>query len=709
MPRRGFGFSTGRIRPQNRILASPADNDRLRLTPSENWNGTVGSGFADVPSDPVRTTAKPVMRLLTPDYQWFTNTLTIGVQAWANDGGTLIGGIDRVRFWFEGASVDVLAPTFRTFTRFDGSTYGCIGYWATLKKPDGVSGNGHVYIEAIPADATMQKRVLGPIRYSAVDTLHDFDLAVDNNAPVVAGASYQTVPAALAYLKGRAAQNPRITIKATDTTAFHDLNSATDYAGGTGRCPIEAEAPVTFGFASYTGDVANSFRPLYGGLHIRGLNITFDCHFLTRITQEQLTTNNGIWLDRVKITNNAPDPYWRGGIRPSPMFVERQTISWFTDCFAEIINDPYSGATLARGCIARAGYNDFAQGSFCVVNCKIEDWDSKEPWQTFVDAITITGPANSTLTLSGGNETATRTFTARVNGVSVGTFAVGTGEARYNTATAPGYNPATAGQGYFIQDVAAWINSRNGWSATVIDNTRRASAFSDYRGGIGQDKGRSFTNVPVSSPTTFQTYFDVHTDLFKQTMNENVSNVIWAFNVATHVRGQSFFVTESSGTQDWAIINNAVNNVEGEGNLIQFAMRAPGGGTFSHFTFAHNTVAGQAALLRSSDPDFAPDGYCLFANNVLADLYWSAEGARGTGTIKDNVIDAGHTAPQGSTGTVIAGTAASKVPGAPLGDFTPAGELLTNLKPPVLAIDAVGRLRAEGGTVGGLRAAGAVA
>ncbi|NJO13928.1 MAG: hypothetical protein HC870_01620 [Rhizobiales bacterium] len=538
------------------------------------WNGTIGSGFAATPVDPARATAKPAVRLLVPDNQWFTNSLDVGVQAWANDGGTLIGGIDRVRFHYEGNTVDVLAPSFQTMTRYDGTTYDCLGYWVSLRKPIGKSGNARLYIEAIPADATMQSRVIGPYLFSPMTNPHDFELVVDSNAQQVTGVSYQVVSAALTYLKSQNAQNPRVTIKASDTTARHILaGGGNDYPGGTGRCLIVAEAEVTFGFPTFVSDASNTFRPLYGGLHIRGPNITFDARNIARIAQEQLTTSNGIWLDRVKITDSGTSPYWRAGTRPFFMFVERQTVSWFTDCFAENINDPFSGASLARGCIAHSGYNDFAQGSFCVVYSEALDWDSVDPWQTYVDAITIDGPANATLSLSGGNETSARTFTARVGGASVGTFVVGTTETRYNTAIAPGYNAVTAGQGYFIQNVADWINSLAGWSATVINNARRASAFSDFRGGAGATKGVAFTNVPVSNPTTFQTYFDVHTDLFKQVIGENVQNVIWAFNTATGVRGQSFFVTEAAGAQDWAILNNTVNNVE-DANLIQFAMRA---------------------------------------------------------------------------------------------------------------------------------------
>lgn len=692
---------------ENAIGTFLSDTYVPALEPSAGWDGTASSGFGGaygaVPSDPTRTTAKPVCRLLEPDFQFYTDEIIVGVAAYANNGGTVQGGIDYVRFHYEGNTTDISEPALRTFTRYDGTTYNCLGYWVTLKKPTGTwdtSDAANLYIEAVPTDGTMQNRVIGPYKFTPTDTLHDFEIDIDNNAAVVAGSSYQDIPTALAYLKGQSAQNPKLTIKSTDTNAYHDLNaSGGNYAGGNGRCLIVAETSATFAFSSYTSDADNSMRPLYGGIHVRGTNITFDCEFIARITQEQATTDNGIWLESVKFTNTGSTPYWRAGTRPFFMFVERQSIFWMTECYSDTINDPYSGADLARGCVANGGYNDFGQGAHCVIHCIAQNWNSTTPWQTYVDAITITGPSGATLSLSGGNETSARTFTAKESGSPVGTFVVGTTEARYNTATAGGYDPTTAGEGYFIQDVADWLNSLTGWTATVLDNTRRASAFSDYRGGAGGSKGVAFTDVDVTSATTFQTYFDVHTDFLKQVSGENVENVLWAFNQATDVKGQVFFVTEANGAQDWMIINNAVHNVV-DANLIQITVRDTATDDHKHVVIAHNTVPNQACLLRTSYTGYNPDAYCLVANNVFLDLYWSAEGARGSMTIKDNVIDTGYAALDTSTGTVTEGTALTKIPGLESGDFTPGGELLTNLKTPVITRDTYTESRAASDAAG---------
>ncbi|NJO13927.1 MAG: hypothetical protein HC870_01615 [Rhizobiales bacterium] len=120
--------------------------------------------------------------------------------------------------------------------------------------------------------------------------------------------------------------------------------------------------------------------------------------------------------------------------------------------------------------------------------------------------------------------------------------------------------------------------------------------------------------------------------------------------------------------------------------------------------FAHNTVATQSLLLRTSDPGFIPDSYCLIANNALKDIFWSPQGLRGTATIIDNVIDLVATGADGTVGEVTAGSAADKVPGATSGDFTPRGALLNNLKAPVIDVDVNGRLRASSDAVGAVAA-----
>lgn len=669
------------------------------LQPGPAWDGTAGSGWAaePVPVDPARTTAKPTLHVMTPPNQWFTDTLTVGVQSWANSGGTLIGGVDHVAFIYEGSEYKVFTPTLRTFQRRDGEEYEVLGYWVDLKKPQGLSGDAQLYIEAVPSDVTMQSRVLGPLNFCPVDTLHDYEVTVTPSAPLVVGENYHEVIDAMDYMAIVNAKNPRILVTENHGSGFYSLTlGATTYNGGTGRCNIEASVPVVFGNPTYTTDGDANFRMRYAGVKFAGPNITIDAGNLSLFSLEESTDFFGIWMDKVHITDSRPSPYWRGGTRPSFMFVERKGVSYFTDCESDTINDPWAGANLARGCKSNGGYNDFAQGAHCVTHCSAEQWNSTTPWQTYVPAMTVQGPALSRLKTLEGNEV-DRTLIAVENGVTVSTFLVDNTAAAYEEAIGEGFDPVALGRGYFISDVVAWLNSLPGWTASVLDDERRATALAT-NAIDGSIKGIAF-DVDVSVQRTFETYFDVHTDFLKQVLNENVENVLWSFNKGVGVKGQVFFVTEEHGAQDWMIICNAVQN-EADGNLIQMNVRNNGVGAFSHVVIAHNSVPNQEMLLRTNSPGFSPDGYCLFGLNAMKDIYWSAEGPRGSATIKDNLVDAGSTGLATATGTVVAGTSASKFPNMGTGDFTAAGEAASNLKSPVVIIDVSGELRSGSEPIG---------
>ena len=189
------------------IFAPPA------LAPQASWTGMAGSGFATTPVDPVRTTAKPALRLLTPPFQWFTDTLDVGVVAAANDSGSMLNtlGIAEVSFYFEGNSVKVLAPSWHVIDTAVGPRR-YFGWWVRLKKPPLKSGDGHLYVEAVARDVTMQKRVIGPYVFSPRAVQHDAYLSVTPSAAAIAGTRFQSLAAALGWCKANGKTNPLVTI-----------------------------------------------------------------------------------------------------------------------------------------------------------------------------------------------------------------------------------------------------------------------------------------------------------------------------------------------------------------------------------------------------------------------------------------------------------------------------------------------------------------
>ncbi len=669
MGRRGLGHGIARKRPQ--FLGALGNTRAIaRLLPGLLWDGTEGTGFATIPVDPERQTAKPALRLLEPPNQHFTNSLIVGALAFANNGGTLIDGIQKVRFHFEGNAIDVFGPSTRTLRRADGSDYQCLGYWVELRKPLHESGPGQLYIEAFPTDPTMQNRIIGPYRFSPVVQLHDYDLTVTPSQPV-SSTNFHEVNDALDFLKVEEADNPRIHITEPHPDGFYGLPiSGGTYAGGRGRCLIQATTPVTFGNPEYTTDAAATMRPRYDGLHFYGGNITFDMRYVSQIVDEKL--GELPWFDGVNFTISGAGrgEYWRDGTRPLPWIARNG--AWWTECSFDNVKEPVIFSPLARGCIMEEGYGDVATDALCVVGNRINDWTSAPVWQENADAITISGPANSTISIAGGNDTNGRVITADVSGSSVGTFTVGSGET---------YFTGAIGDGYTIQDVADWINGLAGWNAVVIDNTRRASALS-----LAGQKGAAVTDIDTSIGATFVTYFDLHTDWYSQNQAGPDENVISFGNVTSGFKGQSIFVTADKGAKDFFFVNDAFDN-EPDLNLSQLE------GPHSHVVIAHVSSTTQNLLLRVQT-DYNPDNYCLIANNAFSAITWSSVGTPDPDlTIANNVLDGSSTIPQFSTGTTIAGTPQTKFASAATGDFTAAGDLLNNAKVSAFEFDGQGRPR----------------
>lgn len=168
------------------------------IAPSANWNGFAGSGFGYLPSDPLRQTAKPAMRLIVPPNQAYTDSLLVGVSAFANDGGTLIKnlGINSIIVYFEGNKIEITNPSYETITAENGAQVSYLGWWFRLKH-DGRNGEANLFIEAVPGDRSMQNRVLGPYLFLPSSSLYDLELSVAPSLPEVSGSRYSSIRAAL--------------------------------------------------------------------------------------------------------------------------------------------------------------------------------------------------------------------------------------------------------------------------------------------------------------------------------------------------------------------------------------------------------------------------------------------------------------------------------------------------------------------------------
>jgi hypothetical protein len=376
MGRFGFGFGhinrTANFWPQFLPI----------IEPGTDWNGTAGSGFAFAPTDPTRATAKPACRLMVPPNQYFTDRLLVGVQAGANNQGTLgaTWGLEKVSFHFEGNVVDVTSPTWQTFTDANGVPVTYFGWWCWLKKPAATAGHANLYIEAVPLDGTMQNRVIGPYQFSPVATLHDYQLTIAPSLSEVTGERYQNPVAAMNYLRIQAAQNPRIHFVEDWTGNTNGLVINYDI-GGAGWLTITAEPGVTATWEMPTSpDVEFNNTNLrlqtrYTRICYRGSNIVFDMKNVSNYTVTGAAT--GRWFDGCTFTTSDPAgarALVRGRPRSGAPFATSGF--WFTEVFMEYLGDPLNGAALARGCVAREGYRDAMAAIACSVGTRIEEHDS---------------------------------------------------------------------------------------------------------------------------------------------------------------------------------------------------------------------------------------------------------------------------------------------------------------------------------------------
>lgn len=648
------------------------------ISPAAAWNGTAGTGFSVTPTDPTRTTAKPALRLIVPPNQAFTDYLVVGVSAWANNNGSFDNcGLQNVKFYYEGSTVTVTRPSFYSFPDANGNTVTYFGWWCVLLH-NGTNGDANLYVEATPKDTTMQNRVMGPYLFLPSATLYDLDLEVAPSQSVIAGSRYQSLTAALSYCANQGKHHPRIRITEARTDyVIGTISSPSFYTAGKGYCTIEATVPVTIIGTTTYADA--TFRPKYSGLRFKGSNITFDFANADRLFHEG--TGNQYWWDGVRIRSSTGRGYLFSSLGgPKPVgFSGGQP--WITECVVSDLPIPALRVNLARGSTFTSSYSDAIGEALCVINCRFDDFDPYIDWSIDVNAFTVTytgAGTTATLELSGGNNASSRTFNAKVDGVSVGTF---TTDRFY-----------TVGNGR-NSSVVNWLNSLSGWSATLQDDTRRASVLSVVGGTGVAFSARNCKNVTLQ----LVTYFDYHGDFYQQNSpaTSTTENVIVAHNVVTNFAGQCFFISSSSVARDFIFINNCFHGKAAFGayyNPGNFFSQIDRSGAKSHLVFAHNSST-QGFYIRTTG-GWTADTYCLFADNVFRTLEWLTT-PNANMRLADNHLFGGATTPSGSTNTTTGGTDTDLFQSVSTGDFTPKGALLTNLKVPAIRRDLQGRVRAR--------------
>lgn len=685
----GLGFGLGNGGSDRQVSLSENANLPcfLNVFPGVGWDGTVGSGFSaremGAPFDPERSTAKPAMRLMLPPNQFFTDEIVVGVLSAANYRESLLDnlGLAKVVVHFEGERAEILEPGFHYANARDGSRRAYLGWWATLRKPAGKSGHAHVYFEAVPKDQTMQNRVIGPLQFSLQDAMHDWsaNIAADGSG------DFLTVAEAIGAAKAANADNPLCNFVQSGT---YDLAAGVPNYQGQGYLTFTCDEgiEVTFAKQAFTSDGAALSRTRWNGMWFRGQGFTFDFANMASIYHDAQTNSLNAFSGRshvfegCRMTNSAGRyDLWRKGGRPHGWLVWGS--AWFLECTFDAVLNPGMHANLYRGCEFKNGWFDCMNGAAAAVGNVYEDWHSFE-WRTPIDACTVrySGSAKTAkLALTGSSDGFDRTFTAFEDGVAVGSLTVTKSETEYIADTR-----------YSVRNVVEWLEGLAGWSAVLLDDSRRATSLTDGSAGFGAFE------IDVSFiPTTLRTAFDLHTDWYQagnNTPHENV--VIWG-NHGWNLAAQ-FVMVGAAINRDYMIANNALaGHLADPDNPGFVVLKSQLAKAHSHTVLVHNSFATQALSLRtgpSSLQQFDGDAYCLINNNALADLdFDNAEDA--DVQIRANSLEGGNSGPDGAYATKSNGNFSDRFVDAGSGDLRPGTALRAHAAVPSLRWDAAGDRR----------------
>lgn len=688
-------------------------SDLASITPSANWSGVSGSGFTTVPADPLRVTAKPAMRLITPANQHFGETLDVGVIAMANDQGTLASnfGIQRVTFHYEGSTVQVEAPTWHTIPTERGvRTY--FGWWVRLRKPTGQTGKAQLYVEAQANDPSMQRRVIGPFNFSPTATEYDLDIEINPDLPVIAGQRYQSMWPAISYARSQFPDNPRFLItkpgKYEIERGPNGSEAPTDQYAITGRYTIEASVPdVAIGRLNYENDTLALIPGHRTWWRIKGANITYDTRYVRYISAATNLPNPAHlashWLDGVTVTTSDPDgknELFRGGTTPRSSQVVFGT-PIYTECHFINQNTPCTKALLIRGCKVENSSQDLISNALCVVQSTFVGGD-QDFWNGDTPALTVTIPAGHTLAREGGNSSSGTNgglWTAVVAGVTQ-TFDVGNGgEDYFMRAPDGGYKGVSGIGGYWCRDLVDWLNSLPGWSATLSPEFAARDRVAAYLSRPGL-KGQGFDGTPNpiitgnGQPVPIVWTADTHGDWYQHTSGE-LENVIVAFNRVWNIQAQLVFLAPilangTAASRDIVFVGNAMATdpvpklyYDPLAASSQFSRPHP----MSHVVLAHNTFANQGLILNTITGNITDGGYNLIRNNAMRSLRWT--GAPLPGFVIDGVLlHNGAAIPLSISNYRVAGNQTTLYTDFNAGDFTPTPLMREEGPVPALPFDA---------------------
>lgn len=645
-----------------------------KLSPSAGWNGTAGSGFGGAyeteptPSTGTRDRTDPAMpfaALEHGDREAFLSDYVISVSAFA------AGGISAVRFHMEGTHVDVASITARTMVGGDGVERTMWGYHVTVDYAAfSTDGWARYYVEAIPTDPLKASRILGPFEIKRKTGASIYD-ATFTFGP---SGTYATFNAAVDAVRSASGDHYNLVPVESHTWTPVTFNFARNVRGVIDVTPGPG---VTFTIAKATEGYV-TVRPRVGCIRWNK-GVVFDVKYIGGFTSD--AGHNPMWFNGCEIYSSAGQDELPGSTGLDTAKTMRasylMSAQWLTEVYWHDTTRGPIYNQLVRNCRVENITEDSLSISsglkWVLTYGNTVEHNTSSGLRDNIDAITVSySGASSTATVStaGNVDTSGRTFILRENGTVVKTIAIST----------------TVGSGvYTMDDLVASIAAQAGWTATTVNNDRRAASI----GGVP-----GVTNLNAKSVTaTVGAGFDVHSDTFQlpaSAHSENfqvINNICWDL-----AQNQYFFPSVQTSPYDLCdgcFINNAGSlGIDISGSKSQYS------GPHSHIISWFNTLVGEDLVLRA-DANYlrwVPDGNCSFYGNVYQRMEYSGASAPSdvVEIAYNHIIDGAPPAGALVANNTTGGTSTGLFVDHPAGDFTPKGALLTDLIPSRILFDAKG-------------------
>lgn len=662
----------------------------VKIAPSAQYDGTEGSGFDVEPVASAYRTSSDPWRPMGGPFQGsgeaFNADLTLSFyDLCANSAYEVSPEMSKVRLHVEGTVADITEWTERTWIGGDGVERSDILRNVVFDHA-GVSVDGwwRYYVEFIPADPALDSRIIGPFRAKRVSRATIWEADV----PFGPGETRATLKDALDFCRTSGYQHARVRATSSHALDFASTSFPTLYSNP-GIIDVGTDPGVTFTIGKST----QGFPPGGVSFNVEGLRfnkgVVFDLEYLQGL---HIVNSRPYWFNGAEFYSSISGVNdLKGDTGLSTAKNARSTGNFqnggiYTECYFHDLNAALGNNQLLRCC----KFKDFMAEplnppsvsvglQWCLFYRNEMEGQDPAPLRDLIDSISVTysGPLSQVeVDITGGLNASTRRFELWEEGSLAQSIAIST----------------TVGSGvYTNSDLVDAINAFSGYTAVLIDDSRRAAAIGGVQPGL---LAGDFTKVSIKDAVvTVGSSFDIHLDACQWGSGSGTENAI-VFGKNWHSGGPvqwGFFDKAlDKPALDCAFVNNQGGFSTMQGGKSQIS------GLLQHFLLLNNSMANQQWLVNDT-----PTEGLIVRGNVFEGWGYRAGKTSGDMVAKNNHFFsspplAGPNVSDNTTG----GAFTDYFEDIPAGDARPKGALLSKTSARLTASSISGRARGATSLIG---------